>query len=605
MAVVFKKCVAGVTAVSLLSATLAPLAVQAADSTAAPAKVVSGALPGNCQVGDEEAFRAAIDQLTFEAISKGLKNVDYNALVNVAWRETGTELTLNQRVSKSVEEVREEKGVLNLVQSLVSKEAIEALATTVAERTYRSEEMRKAIEAIAADVGRQLSGRIELATLDAAAPAIACVRSFLGPRYGSAVSLLVADDTGKAFQQTATAGSAEVSGTDQVIQSKGLIAGAVILIVRRSLANLAKRIGQRVVGAVLGKLVSVVAGGVGLVLLASDIWALRSGPLPIIEEEMISEDTKAKVRTEIATAISEQLGTHLREISAATADGILKVWHDFKAAHAKALELAERLPAFKRFIDSVGAPLLPRVDRIVALVLESEGEAGIVKRLSDGTLDDAAKRMPDEVLGIATDVRSLEEAIGWQRLAGSSVGKVAANELHRIAKPKDFTAESLSVLLSLDDKFSVGRIGALPRDLRDAVSSLSVERQRTFARNLGSDELTALGGYVQGLKHNAAVRLVAAVADEPRRMKLLSSPSVLNAILTSRDQDAAVGLMLREGSLIDLITLQSDFNLVSSGDVSPMLMWHKHTAAVSVGLGGAGLVLLMFLRLLGGGRRRR
>ena len=178
--------------------------------------------------------------------------------------------------------------------------------------------------------------------------------------------------------------------------------------------------------------------------------------------------------------------------------------------------------------------------------------------------------MPDDVLGIATDVRSLEEAIGWQRLAGSSVGKVAANELHRMAKPKDFTAESLAVLLSLDDKFSVGRIGALPRDLRDAVSSLSLERQRTFARNLGTDELTALGGYVQGLKHNAAVRLVASVADEPRRMKLLSSPSVLNAILTSRDQDAAVGLMLREGSLIDLITLQSDFNLVSSGDVSPI-----------------------------------
>ena len=600
MSGLFKQLIAGATAAALLISVLSP---QVALSGEAAPSGPNAPLPLNCQVGDEDAFRSAIDKLTFEAVNKGLQGVDYPALVDVAWRETGTDLVLEQRVSKSIAEIQEETSWSTLLQSLASREAAQALATSVAERTYRSEELKKAVEAIAGDVGKQLASRIELATLDAAQPAVACVRAYLGPRYGSTVSLLVADDTGKAFQQTASAGSAQVSSGDLVIQSKGLIAGAVILVVRRALANLAKRIGQRVVGAVLGRIVSVVAGGIGLVLIAKDIWEMRSGILPIIETEMKSDDTKSKVRAEIAAAISEQLQTHLKEISSGTADRILEVWHEFKAAHAKVLELAEKLPAFKTFLDTVAASQLPRVDRVVALVLSSEGEAGVGKRLADGTLDEAAKRMPDAVLDIATDVRSLGEAIGWQQLAGADIAKVSSNELHRIAKPSEFTQASLKQLLALDDKFSITRIGGLSRDLREAVGGLSPERQRTLARSLGAEELGSFAGYVQGLKRNAAVRLISAVADDPHRMKMFSDAGLQRAILASRDQEAAVGLMLREGSLIDLVNLEQDFALVTSGDVSPLLMWHKHTVAVSSMLGGAGFVLLLLLRMFGGRRR--
>ena len=55
-----------------------------------------------------------------------------------------------------------------------------------------------------------------------------------------------------------------------------------ILLVRRQLANMAARIGQRLAGSILARLVSVVAGGIGLVLIAKDIWELRNGVLPII-----------------------------------------------------------------------------------------------------------------------------------------------------------------------------------------------------------------------------------------------------------------------------------------------------------------------------------
>ena len=597
-----QRAVSGVTAGALLCATVLPGFAQQAASSATPE--VAAVDVSACKVSDEDTFRREIDKLTLAAISKGLVGVDYPALVNAAWRTTGTETILDQRVTKSVTEVQEESSLGTLLQSLASREAAQNLATSVAERTYRSEEMKKAVEAIAGDVGKQLTTRIELATLDAAQPAIGCVRAFLGPRYGSTIALQVAGDTSKAFEQTAAVGSAQVTTTDLAIQSKGLIAGAVILVVRRALANLAKRIGQRVVGAVLGKLVSVVAGGIGLVLIAKDIWEMRAGILPVIDAEMKSEDTKDKVRAEIASAIAEQLQTHLKEISSGTADRILDVWHEFKAAHAKVVELAGKQPAFKAFIDTVPPGLLPRVDRVVALVLSSEGEPGVAKRVADGTLDEAAKRLPDAVLDIANDARSLEQAIGWQHLAGASIDKVAKLEIHRIAKPQDFTAESLKRLLALDDGFAVSRIAALPRTSRETLSAMTADRQKALARALTPEELSSFAGYVQGLKQNAAVRLASAVADDPHRMKVFADASLQSAILASRDQEAAVGLMLRDGTLMDMLNLQQDFALVSGGDVSPVLMWYKHTGAVSGGLAGAGLVLLMLMRLIFGRRRR-
>ena len=589
----------------MMSASFAPAFAQSGTSNSAAVQTAAGDA-AKCQVADEDAFRAEIDKLTFAAITKGMEGVDYPALVDVAWHNTGTDNVLEARVTKSITEVQEESTSWALLQSLASRDAAQKLAASVAERTYRSEEMKKAIDSVAGDVGRQISSRIELATLDAAGPAVGCVRAFLGPRYGSAITNLVAGDTGSAFEKTAGAGSAQVSTTDLAIQSKGLIAGAVILVVRRALANLAKRIGQRVVGAVLGKLVSVVAGGIGLVLIAKDIWDMRHGILPIIDAEMRSDDTKTKVKAEIAAAFSEQLQTHLKEVSAGTADRILEVWHEFKAAHAKVVDFSDRKPEFKNFMDTVQPDQLPRVDRVVALVLGSEGETGLLKRLADGTLDEAAKRLPESVLSVATDTGSLDQAIGWQRLAGAEVDKVAALEIHRIAKPSDFTADSLKRLMALDDKFSVSRVAALPRPLRETVAALTPERQRSLARALAPEELASFAGYIQGLKPNAAVRLGSAIADDPHRMKLLADPGLQQAILTSRDQDAAVGMMLREGSLFDMLNLQTDFDLATSGDVSPMLMWHKHTGAVAAALAVAGFLLLGLLRLLfGGGRRRR
>ena len=141
------------------------------------------------------------------------------------------------------------------------------------------------------------------------------------------------------------------------------MAGTVVLLVRRQLSNMASRIGQRVVGSILGRLVSMVAGGVGLILIAKDIWDFRHGVLPIIATEMKSKETKDKVREELAKSVSEQIGDSIKEISDQTADRVVEIWLEFRRAHAKVVELADRQEVFKRFLDTVKPDDLPRARR--------------------------------------------------------------------------------------------------------------------------------------------------------------------------------------------------------------------------------------------------
>ncbi len=156
-------------------------------------------------------------------------------------------------------------------------------------------------------------------------------------------------DAERDFGIVASTGGAEVTSGSVLKQSSEGITGAAILLVRRQLANMAARIGQRLAGSILARLVSVVAGGIGLVLIAKDIWELRNGVLPIIAEEMKSKETKDKVKEELAKGISEQIGEHLHEIAAKSAERIVEIWQEFRRAHEQVLDLAERNPAFRTF----------------------------------------------------------------------------------------------------------------------------------------------------------------------------------------------------------------------------------------------------------------
>ena len=557
-----------------------------------------------CQARDEGGFRAAIEQLTRRGLETGLANVDYKALVADEWRRGNIDDIIDREVDRAIGEVRDESSWFKLWSTLASREKAQELATTAAERVYRSDPMKKAIEALATGLGKEIGKRIELATIDTAGPATQCMQAFLGRRYGTTVARIVADGAGKEYSVDPIKGGAQVSTGQVLLEGSEGIAGTVVLVVRRQLANMATRIGQRIVGSILSRLVSVVASGIGLVLIAKDIWDFRHGVLPIIAGEMKSKDTKDKVREELAKSIAEQIHDSIKEISDKTAERVVEIWLEFRRAHAKVVELADRQDSFKRFLETVKADDMARLDEIVALVLAGEGEPGVLKRLDDGTLHRAVTGLPPGSIEIAREARSLETALQWSAVAGDSLPKVVEFEIHRRAKPEDFTKASLQRLLGLEDRLAITRLASLTPASRTPLFELETGDLKSLARVLDETQLDSLSRYLTSLDKASAQRVLRVVAQTPTRMAELGKPRVRDAILASSDQAAAVGMMLQANSMPDPTLMMEHLRLVLDGRVSPLLLWEKHPASLVATAFLALALLLMMKRLLFGTRPR-
>lgn len=581
----FRSIVSGLVAVSVAVTPVLNASAQ---------RVVTHAEIEACKSQDEESFRKAIADVTTFSLQQSLENVDYKALVDEEWRKQDVGGVLDARVDIAVKEVRAEKSWGNLLKTLAYRAEAQKLAVEIAERVYRSESVTKSIEGLASGVGEQIGSRIEFAAKDAAQPALQCLQAYLGPRYGSTVSNMVREDARRDFMLPSDDGSAQVTPGTVLKNTSGGATGLAILIVRRQLANLARTVGQRIVGSVLARLVSVVAGGVGLVLIAKDIWDFRHGVLPIIESEMKSEATKDKVREVLAETIGAQIKAHVEQIGASSADRVVEVWRQFRSAHLKALELANDNLRFRTFLDAVGPDRLGRLDEVVGLILSNEGESGITKRLDDGTLNEAVTKLPEPALQIARTTRSLEQGLKWNAIAGAQTEDVVKYGVYREAGPDTFTKQSLSQLLALDDEVAILRLAGLSPTARSTLFDLDTTELRGLARSLNKEELSELTGYLTGLEQVARERVLRAVAQSPAKLKLLAKSRIRDAVLTSPDQTAAVDMMLRADNGFSPKTTLADIQLVLDGKVNPVLLVDKHPIA----LGAAVVALLMLLFML-------
>jgi hypothetical protein len=591
-----------------LRAQSGPTAPQtpAAPPSTTPAAPTPAATPGppsraeyeQCQAGDEATFRAAVSRVTEAALNQSLTGIDYAPIVREAWRRGNVDDVLSRQVDLAIGEVREESSWTDLIGSIAITETAQRLATTTAERVFRSDAMQKAILGVASAVGNEVGRRMELGLTAAAEPVAQCMQAFLGPRYGGMVARAVSRDTGREFTIDPGKAASQVSPGQVLIQGSEGLTGTVLLIVRRQLSRMALAIGQRIVGVILSRIVGIVVGGVGIALIAKDIWDFRHGVLPIISNEMKSPATRDKVQDELAKVIGDQISEHVREISGTAADRVTDIWREFRRAHAKVLELAEKDERFRTFLDTVTPAKLPRLDEVVALVLAGEGEPALTKRLNDGTLHRAVETMPPEALAIARDTRSLEAAFKWWALAGDKLAKVVEHEIHRRGPPEEMSKLALDQLLALDDRVAIGRLAALTRSEREPLFELQPSDLNRLARAMPETDLRALSRYISVLDKPAAQRLLAAVGLAPSKMAAFSAPGVRDAILASRDQVAAVAVIARSDGIFDFPVFFDDIRSVRDGRVNPLLLWARYPIALSVFAGALLILLLLVWRLL-------
>ncbi len=563
----------------------------------ASAQPISRAEYEACQAKDDTALRAAVVTIATDAITNGTKSIDYHALVAEQWRTRNLDQIIDTRVDIAIDEVTNETSWSDRLQSLAYSEKAQQLATAVAERVYRSDAVKAGIEDLAAGVAKEVGKTIEFASSDATGSLLDCLKAYVGPRYGGAVASALAGDASKGVIVDPNKGSGGVSAGSVLNETSGGLAGATILIVRRQLANLASRVGQRIVGSVLSRLVSVVAGGVGLVLIAKDLWDFRNGVLPIIAQEMKSPATKDKVRDELASTLSQQMNEHVKEIAEAAADQVIEVWQSFRRAHALVLRLAEQNGEFRAFLDGVKPDALPRLDEVVSILVASEGEASVLRRLQDGSLNTAVHLMPSKGMEVARDLKSLQAGLDWTALAGNQLDAVVQYELHKRINPAELTRASLDRILALGDRTAILKVARLPAGARDLLFTLNSNDLNGLLRSLSDNELEALASYLSGLKPDSRDKVLRIVAAEPVKMQVLASKRVRERIIASRDQSAAVDMMLAPDSGLSTQALVRDTTLVWDGQVAPLLLWDKHPTAVTLAGILGFIVLFWFGRL--------
>lgn len=556
-----------------------------------------------CQAQDEAGFKTAVEALTSSSLEAALAQVDYKGLVADEWRRGGLDGLIDNQVDIAINEVRDQTSWSQRVQSLWSSDKTKEFATAVSERTFRSDPVKAAFENLSVGISRELGRSLESGSRESAEPARECIRAFLGPRYGYTVARAVSDTTESGLESAATA-----SGTSNPSLGPGIatVGGVTTLALRQVLNRMATRIGQRIVGAVLTRIVSLVGLWVGLGLIAKDIYDSRQyavdGMLPAIATEMKSPETKVKIRDELVKSVAEQASEHVHEIAVATAQKVVEIWQDYRRGHAKVLELAERYPRMKQLIETLKPDDMPRLDEVVALVLASESEAQLVARLDDGSLARAVTQLPPAALEIARDVHLLAAAFAWNDLAGPLLPKVIAFDLHRQLQPGQLNATTLKRLVAMDERLPIQRLAGLTAPARGALFELSDQELQVLARALPGNELEALAAYLTGLDKPAAQKVLQTVAKEPVRMKQLAQGWVRDAILASRNQLAAVDMMLRADRAFDFALIRQDVQLAASGQVSPLLLLDRHPFA-SGGLGLSSVVFLLMLRRLFGRRR--
>lgn len=571
---------------------IAGLAFQAPAPALAQAPIVT---VDECRNLSDAEVRDRIRELASTSLKTELGAIDYAALVSVYWTKANVAARIDREVDDAVAAVRSDTSWFDRAYSTVSKSSAERYATAVADRTYNSEGFKAALAEMATGVARDAGAQIEKATARVANPVIACVQTALQSRYGGALAQVFAQESQKDLESGKEIAPVKIETSDLLVSNAASISGIVLIVTRRVIARVVQTVGQRIAGVIASRIVSSVAGLVGLALIAKDIYDAGDGVFPIIAERMKSDETKTLIKDEIGKSIQADIAQQIDTIAQETAERIYAVWLDFKQKYNRLLTLSEKSPAFAQFLKDRRLDQLNKLGQIVDIVNASEGEDRVLSRVADGSLNKALLDLSDAGLVIASEQKSLDKGLRWTAVAGKDLPRVVDLGIYRWLSPESLTQENLQKILSLNDKVAVSRIAALDPQSRDLILNLPTNQMRDLARRLSDQQLAAFADYQRRLDPLAARRLLRATAEDPRVMQELASSGLKQAILGSRDQLAAIDMILHEDAgLISYGRIVKDAELVKDGAVGYRVFWERYWPSLLL----VGFILLLLLSWL-------
>jgi hypothetical protein len=548
-----------------------------------------------CRNLNDADVRDRIRDVAATSLKTELAAIDFPALVNKFWAKAEVNARIDREVDAAVGLVRSDTSWADRAYSTVSQSAAKRYATAVADKTYNSEGFKDALNELATGVAKDAGAQIEKATAKISNPIIACVQTALQSRYGGAIAQVFATESQKNLEAKAEQPPVKIETGDLVATNAQSISGMVLIVTRRVIAKVVQSVGTRIAGVVASRIVSSVAGLVGLALIAKDIYEAGDGVFPIIAERMKSDETKLVIKDEIGKTIQQDIGQQVGQIAQETAERLYAVWLDFKQKYNRLLSLSEKNATFGEFLRDRRLDQLGKLGQIVDILYGTEGEKKLMERIANGSLNRALLDLTDAGLVIAEEQKSIDKALRWTALAGKDLPRVVDLGVYRWLPVEGLTTENLQKILSINDRIAVARIANLDAKARDLILSFPADQMREFARRLNDRQLSAFADFQQNLSAGAAKRLLRAVVDDPSVMLDLTTEGVREAIYASRDQLAALNMILHDdASLFNYSRIFKDVELVEKGLVSYRVFWERYWVAVLI----AGFVLLIFLSWL-------
>ena len=551
-----------------------------------------------CRALDDADVHSRIRELATTSFKTELTAIDYPALVNKYWVKADVSARIDREVDAAIAAVRADSSWPDRAYSTVSKTAAGRYAAAVADKTYNSEGFKAALDELATGVAKDAGARIEAATAKVSNPIVACVQTALQSRYGGAVAQVFVQESQKNLEARAEQPAVKIGTTDLVLNNAGSISGIVLIVTRRIIASLVESIGSRIAGVVASRIVSSVAGLVGLALIAKDIYEAGEGVFPIVAGQMKSDETKTLIKDEIGKTIQADITQQVGNIAQETSDRIYSVWLDFKQKYKLLLALSEKNGAFANVLKDARLDQVGKLGQIVEILHGSEGENRIFERAADGSLSKALLDLNDAGLAIAAERKSLADGLRWTEVAGQDLPRVVDTGIYRWLSPDGLSHETLGKLLAVDDRIALGRIAKLTPEQRELILSLPGGQMRDFARKMSDQQLAAFADYQRRLEPAAARALMRAVIETPSVMQELSGEGLQRAIYNSRDQLAALNMVIHaDATLLSYGRILKDAELVHNGDVGYRVFWERYWPSLALA-GFLVLLLLSWLRRL-------
>ena len=461
---------------------------------------------GDCSKVDKNQLRDEIEKHALDVIANNSAPLAIDSLVERKWAEMGMDAAVDAAVTQAVENLGSQEAYLDKFISGWWGEKAQEYAERIANDAFASPAFKAKLETLSAAIGTDVARQVEGQFAQAASIALLCLKEYVGVQYSqtlfSAFERSVQLDTQQV--DLTVAATPVLSAVDQhglALAGVGtiLVTQLTYRLAQKLSEKIAQRVAGKVVGRVLGKagstLIPVAGWIIGIAMIAYDLWEGTQGALPQIQEALQSEEVKAKIRDEIATAIKDDLPDQAALIALETSVSLVEQWQGFCDQFGDVCTAADQNTDFRGLLNLVALDELDQLAGLVGWFMNQAGRAQFDAAVADGSFETLLALPDATVEAIVADERPAE-VLAWLQLAGEDLPKVIEYRVHRLAVPEEFDARTLAALLAVGDSDGIQKLLKLAPVQRASLLTLPADTMKTLATSQPATQLASLANYM-------------------------------------------------------------------------------------------------------------